>query len=431
MNESLQRPWQATLTLAAFLRHAVIRFVADGCLTAAGALSYTTLVALVPIIAIAVAMLTIFPIFAEMRDQLFVTLFRNFVPEVGSEVEHWFRYFADTSGRTTTFGVAALAVTVILLLATIEDQLHIIWRVRSRRPWLQRILAYWAITTLGPLLLGVSFSLPGYLDLFVQRTGINPEMLHGSRWLPFLLRTLPFLLEAFVFTLVYELIPSSAVRWREAIVGGLVAASLLEVLKVLFALYVGWFSTYRAVYGALAAIPIFLLWMYVAWSVVLFGAVVAASMPRWRIDERGVAAASAIQRLGLALALLTELVRQARIGGSLRTVVLAARFSVAATAVDDVLGLLEQAGVVVAAVDGGWALARALDRMTLLDLYRALHLPVAATLREVAYPWREQIAGAVQRIAAAEADAMELPVSEILAVDGAQQAVRARTLGRR
>src|SRR5690348_14532492 len=130
-------------TVVAFIHYSVRRFAADGCFTGAGALSYTTLVALVPVTAIAVTVLSAVPVFAAMRDQLLASLFRTFVPEVGAEVEWWFRYFAGTSVRTTTIGVMALAVTVVLLLATIEDQLHRIWRVESPRSWLYRVLAYW------------------------------------------------------------------------------------------------------------------------------------------------------------------------------------------------------------------------------------------------------------------------------------------------
>lgn len=404
--------------LAGFIRYTIATFVGDGCLTGAGALSYTTLVALVPVTAIALAVLSAFPVFADKRDALLASLFKAFVPEVSGEVEWWFRYFAGTSVRTTTIGVLALAVTVVLLLATIEDQLHHIWRVKSRRPWVQRILAYWAILSLGPLLLGVSFSLPGYIDLFAQHTGLaayEPNGLWDDPAMRSFLRAVPFLLETIAFTLIYELIPSCSVRWREAFFGALVAAALLEALKSGFVLYVSYLSTYRAVYGALAAIPIFLLWMYVAWSAVLFGAVVAAALPQWRIDEQAKDVKPAAHRLGLGLALLAELAAQTRQGGTLPTVIIAERLGIPTSAVDDDLSLLRDAGFVAAAMDGGWVLARSLDGATLIDLYRALGLPLAATLREEGgLPWQGRIAAALQRIASAERDALALPLSELV-----------------
>jgi len=401
-------------TAVAFTHYSIRRFVADGCLTGAGALSYTTLVALVPVTAIAIAVLSAVPVFAEMRDQLLATVFRAFVPEVGAEVEWWLRYFAGTSVRTTAIGIVALAVTVVLLLATIEDQLHHIWRVKSPRPWVQRILAYWAVLTLGPLLLAVSFSLPSYLDLLAARTGLNSEALGRAPTVQTLLRLLPAALEAVTFTLVYALIPNCAVRWREAVAGAVVVAALMEGLKAGFALYVGHLSSYRAVYGALAAIPIFLLWMYLAWSVVLFGAVIAAALPQWRADERAKDATPSAHRLGLCLALLAELAAQQRQGGTLATAALAERLGVATAAVGDDLSLLRRGGMV-AAADGGWVLARSLEGLRLIDLYRALGLPLASALSgEGAYPWQARIAVALERIAAAERASLSLSLGELV-----------------
>ena len=404
-------------TLAGFVRYTVSTFVGDGCLVGAGALSYTTLVALVPITAIALAVLSVFPVFADKRDALLASLFQAFVPEVSGEVEWWFRYFAGTSASTTTIGVLALAITVVLLLATIEDQLHRIWRVQTHRPWVQRILSYWAILTLGPLLLGVSFSLPGYISLIARNTGLaayEPSGLWDDPTMRSFLRMLPFLLETMAFTLIYELIPNCSVRWREAFVGGLVAAALLEGLKSGFVLYVSYLSTYRVVYGALAAIPIFLLWMYVAWSAVLFGAVVAAALPQWRIDEQAKDVKPAAHRLGLGLAFLAELAAQMRQGGTLPTLAIAERLGIPTAAVDDDLSLLRDAGFV-AAADGGWVLARSLEGATLIDLYRALGLPLATTLREEGgLPWQARIAAALQRVAGAERDALALPLSELV-----------------
>lgn len=402
-------------TVVAFVHYSVRRFVADGCLTGAGALSYTTLVALVPVTAIAIAVLSAFPAFADMRDQLLTAVFRSFVPEVGVEVEWWLRYFAGTSVRTTAIGIVALAIAVVLLLATIEDQLHNIWRVESPRPWLQRILAYWAVLTLGPVLLAVSFSLPSYLDLLAARTGLDSHAIGRAPTVQMLLRLLPAALETVTFTLVYALIPNCAVRWREAAAGAVVVAALMEALKAGFGLYVGHLSSYRAVYGALAAIPLFLLWMYLAWSVVLFGAVIAAALPQWRADERAKDATPSAHRLGLCLALLAELAAQQRHGGTLATAALAERLGVATAAVEDDLGLLREAGMVAAAADGGWVLARALEGLRLGDLYRALGLPLASALSsEGAYPWEARIAVALQRIAAAESASMSLSLGELV-----------------
>ena len=406
-----------------FLRYVVGRFIRDGCLAAAGALSYTTLVSLVPLIAIVFAILSAFPIFAATRDQILAGLFGRFVPEVGAEMDYWFRYFADAAVKTTTIGVLALAVTVLLLLATIEDQLNDIWHVRSSRPWVQRILAYWTIVTLGPLLLGTAFSLPSYLDLVAAQHGLDATAVFGSVGAHWLVGLVPFALETIAFTLLYELIPNCAVRWREALAGGVVAAALIDALKLGFTLYIEHLSTYRAVYGALAAIPIFLLWMYVVWSAVLFGAVVSAALPRWRAATPDMAFVVAVERLGLGLALLAELAENRRDGGALATASLAQRLGVSATAAADALTVLERAGFAVAATSGGWVLARALDTLTLLDFYRALGLPLAQSVDAArAFP-QTRIADALHRIAAVEEAALATKLSDVL--EGAPPAKRA------
>jgi membrane protein len=363
---------------AGFLGYTLRRFIRDGCLSAAGALSYTTLVSLVPLIAIAFAILAAFPIFAATRDKLLADLFGKFVPAVGAEMDYWFRYFADTAVKTTALGVVALGITVVLLLATIEDQLQIIWHVRSSRPWVQRILVYWAIITLGPVLLGVAFSLPAYVSPVAQRTGLVAGALLAAAWARPLVELLPFVLETVVFTLIYGLIPNCRVRWREAAAGGLVAAALIDALKVGFVLYIASLSSYRAVYGALAAIPIFLLWMYIVWAAVLFGAVVAAALPRWRGGRDGAGGATGVARLGLGLALVGALADQRRQGGAVAEARLAERLGVAAAEMADDLALLQRAGFIVPSVGGGWVLARALDSVTLLDFHRALALPLAS-----------------------------------------------------
>jgi membrane protein len=407
----------------AFTVHVARRFIADGCLMGAGALSYTTLVSLVPLIAIALAIFSAFPIFGDARDKLLELLFKYFVPDVGEEAMWWFKYFASSAAQTTALGVVALAVTAILMLATIEDQLHIIWRSTTPRPWVQRVLVYWTLLTLGPLLLAASFKLSGYFDAIANSLSIDAQAVERvtEAWFESLARWAPFLIETIIFTLIYCLVPNVMVRWREGFAGGLVAAALIELLKVGFAFYIARFSSYRTVYGALAAIPIFLLWMYISWGAVLFGAVVAAALPKWRVDEGVPQVTSGGRRLGLSLALLAELAARARDGtGTADTAALAARLGIAAAAVDENMGILCRAGFVVATADGCWVLARSLRSVTLFDLYRAIELPLAGDwqLDEAEAPWQAMIVGPMQRAVAAEAGAMRLPLETLLdAVD--------------
>src|ERR1700739_1676414 len=370
---------QTGATLAAFARYSLRRFLADGCFAASGALSYTTFVSLVPLAVIAFGTLSAFPIFAKVHDQLLALAFQNLVPSIGEQAAWWFRTFADSAAQTTAIGVAGIAATGILLLVTVEDQLNLIWRVTSPRPWLQPILAYGTLITLGPLLIGISLSLSTYFEIAARQVGLGQEAVawFASSWLHSLARAVPALLEFVALTLLYCLIPNCAVRWRDGALGALGASIAIEILKIGFSIYVGASSFYQTVYGALAIIPIFLLWMYISWMAVLLGAVTAAALPNWRLHERGGTIPSGGVRLGFSLALIASLARALRRGELRSTPALAAELGVATTVIDEHLTPLAEAGFAAHTQAGRWVLAWAPESATLHDLYEALHLPLA------------------------------------------------------
>src|SRR5437868_9437382 len=405
-------------TFAAFARYSLLRFIADGCFAASGALSYTTLVSLVPLAVIAFGSLSAFPIFAQVHDQLVALAFRTLVPSIGEQAAWWFRTFADSAARTTAIGVAGIAATGILLLVTVEDQLNLIWRVTSPRPWVQRILAYWTLITLGPLLIGISLSLSTYFELAARQVGLGQEAVawFASSWLHSLARAVPAVLEFVALTLLYCLIPNCAVRWRDGALGALIATIAIEILKVGFSFYIGVSSFYQTVYGALAIIPIFLLWMYISWMAVLLGAVVAAALPNWRIDERVGNIPSGGVRLGFSLSLIASLARAQRRGESRSTPALAAELGVATTVIDEHMRPLTEAGFVAHTQEGCWVLSWAPETATLHDLYEALQLPLAGRwMTQTAQPWQRQVAPAMDRIVKAESAAMGVTIASLLA----------------
>src|SRR5579885_1205714 len=314
----LRRRLAATLT---FCRYAIYRFNHDGCFAASGALSYTTLVSLVPLGVVGLGILSAFPNFSGTRQELLALLFRNFVPTISEQAAWWFQYLSESATQATAIGIVGIAATGILLLATVEDQLNNLWRVTTPRAWGKRVLAYWTLMTLGPLLVGMSPTLSTYLDTAARRAGIDPQTIvqFSTGWKHAVARFVPFLLELIACTLLYCIIPNCAVRWRDGLLGAVVAAAVIEILKIGFSLYIGAMSSYQTVYGALAAIPIFLLWMYVTWNAVLFGAVIAANLPTWRVDERLAHLSSGGVRLGFSLAVLAALARAQQHGGRWRT----------------------------------------------------------------------------------------------------------------
>jgi membrane protein len=413
--------------LLAFGVYSLRRFSNDGCFAASGALSYTTLVSLVPLGVIVLGSLSAFPIFAPARDQLLAFVFRNFVPRIGEQAAYWFRTFAASAGQTTAIGFIGFAASGILLLTTIEDRLNVIWRVTASRPWVQRVLAYWALITLGPILLGTSVTLSTYFEIAAQHAGIGQQAIawFESAWLRGLARVMPSILEFIAFTLLYCLIPNCAVRWRDAALGAVIATVAIEILKVGFSLYLGASSFYQTVYGALAAVPIFLLWMYVTWNAVLLGAIVAAALPNWHIDEGMGSVAPGGVRLGFSLALLAALARAQWRGETVRTPALARELEVATTVIDEHMQPLVRAGFAAQTQEGRWVLARNPENATLADLYDALRLPLAGRwLAHASTAWQRQAAPAMRRIVEAESAALRLPLAALIAEVGDRSRTR-------
>lgn len=401
-----------------FCRYALLRFNRDGCFAASGALSYTTLVSLVPLGVVGLGILSAFPNFATGRQELLALLFRNFVPAISDQAAWWFQYFATSAAQATAIGIVGIVGTGVLLMVTVEDQLNALWRVTGPRPWVQRVLAYWTLMTLGPLLIGMSLTLPAWLDTVARRAGFNPAVLteYAAGWPHLLARIVPFFFELVACTLLYCVIPNCAVRWRDGLSGGAIAAVAIEILKIAFSAYIGAMTYYQTVYGALAAIPIFLLWMYVSWNGVLLGAVVAANLPTWRVDERLSHLSSGGVRLGFALALIAALARGQRQGIRYRTTQLAAELGVPSSVAHEHLQMLAEAGFTAATQDGMWVLAWDPDSTTLHDLYLALGLPLAGSwVERPLAPWQAQVAPAMERIVRAEAAAMRVTLASLLA----------------
>src|SRR5437764_14999204 len=409
---------QRLAAVATFSRYVVHRFSRDGCFAASGALSYTTLVSLVPLGVIALGILSAFPNFADVRQELLDLVFRNFIPTISEQAAWWFQYFAGSAGQATAIGIVGIAGTGVLLLATVEDQLNALWRVTMPRPWGQRVLAYWTLITLGPLLVGMSLTLSTYLDTAARRAGFDPEALYqfASGWPHWLARAIPFVLELIACTLLYCIIPNCAVRWRDGLAGAAVAAIAIEILKIGFGIYIGSMSSYQTVYGALAAIPIFLWWMYVSWMAVLLGAVVAANRPTSSGARRLAHLSTGGVRLGFSLALIAALNRAQRRGLTSRIASLAVELGVATSVVDEHLQQLARAGFVAPTQAGAWVLAWNPETATPHDLYEALDLPLAGRWRDhPVAPWQVQVGPAMDRIVKAESAAMRTTLAVVLA----------------
>ncbi|CAN5172960.1 YihY family inner membrane protein [soil metagenome] len=241
----------------------------------AASLTFTTVLALVPLLTIGLAIFTAFPLFNSFRASLDAYFVQSLMPKaIASTILTSMNQFAANSSKLSAIGAIFLFVTAVSMMYTIDDVFNRIWQVKSRRRVSRRIVVYWAMITLAPLLIGISISMTTTLVNATSALAIN---------LPFVslifYTVSSIVVTTGAFTLLYVAVPNRQVDWRDAVWGALLAALAFEIAKRLFALYLTKFPSYTMVYGALAAVPIFLLWLYIFWMITLFGALYAAALP--------------------------------------------------------------------------------------------------------------------------------------------------------
>jgi len=264
--------------LANFVVLVYRRFKEERCFQLCGSLTFTTLLALVPLITIMLTVVTAFPVFNEIVEVLRGFVTTNLVPEASSNlISVYMQQFSDNAARLTALGIVLLAVTSIMLMLTIDRAFNTIWRVKRPRPLIQRVLIYWSVLTIGPLLVGGSLSLTSWL--VTQSMGLGkqaPEMTIA------VLRLVPLILTSVAFGFLYRTVPNRQVTVLDAAVGGIIAAFAFEAMKIGFGHFVARIATYKLVYGTFASLPIFLMWIYLSWVVVVFASVITAVLPYWR-----------------------------------------------------------------------------------------------------------------------------------------------------
>jgi membrane protein len=265
----LHWPWLATLQT---LR---LRFAEARLGQTAGSLTFTTLISLVPLLTVALALFTAFPIFASFQQSLEQYFLKSLIPpNIAKPVLGALTQFAAKANHLGLAGLVVLGGTALALMFTIDRTLNTIWRVKRPRPMVQRVLVYWAALTLGPLLLGGSLTLTGYA--ISAGKGLMSDM---SGDLRLLFRLVELLVLWVAVAGLFHYVPNTHVRWRHALAGGLFVALAFDVAKSLLAWYVKQVPTYSTLYGAFAAVPIFLVWLYLGWVIMLVGALIAANLP--------------------------------------------------------------------------------------------------------------------------------------------------------
>jgi membrane protein len=345
------------------------RFIDDKCFETAGALSYTTLVSLVPLMVAVFAMFSAFPVFAEARNTLVDFMFRNFVPAAGEKVQETLLAFANHASQLTGISILVMLFSALSMMISIEDRLNRIWRVHQPRRWSSRLLLYWAALTLGPILVVGGIAASSYVTAMPLLHGAYDFGLSiGQR----LLGLLPFVVTFITLWLMYAVIPNIRVSRSDAAIGALLGAVLFEIARWGFTVFVRNAQTYQQIYGVLAAIPIFLLWIYLSWVIVILAGSIAASLSAYEYHVPAATLPESAEFLGL-LVVLGYFIEAQRGGRSvdqaevrlsapyLRSTLIAAYF-------ED----LQRADMIQRS-EGGWLLSRCLDSTDLLRLYNHTH----------------------------------------------------------
>jgi len=279
----------AVAGLVAFVRRVAVRSRHIGLARASGGLAFTTLLGLVPLATVALEFVARFPVFQQWLDALEAYLLKHMLPETANAVVHThIREFTEKAAGLTGVSIAFIVVTATLLIATVEREINALWGIANRRPLARRIVVYLLGTTIGPVLVGASISVSTWL---VTRSLVAMP-LHGTLG-PAVVPLLPLVFSTLALALLYARVPARHVPWRYAFAGAFVAALAFEGAKEGFAFYVTHVQTYQLVYGALAALPVFLIWIYVCWLIVLTGAAITATLtlppeaaPRRGMDAR-------------------------------------------------------------------------------------------------------------------------------------------------
>lgn len=381
------------LGLKRLVRHAWKHFSEDRCFEEAASLGYTSLLAMVPLFAVIFGIIAAFPVFSHWSEQLKSFIFTNFIPASGEQIQDYLNNFLASTGGLALPGTVFLIITALLLMLRIEQAFNRIWRVDLSRGVVNRIVMYWAVLTLGPLLIGTA------LAISVQNV-FDPLGL-GSVAVGLGQKGGIFFLYWAMFTLMFVLVPNRKVLFRHALAGALLSTILFELAKAGFVTYIS-HANYTVIYGALATIPIFLFWLYLVWTVILFGASLAASLTTFPDSERDQAQWPARLDFQMAYRLVGHLWQAQRRGENRSDIeLLALEPNCHERQLQHLLHQLEETRIVARDEGGVWRLARDMEELTLGDLYSggSFHLPVGSAEPVVINsPWDSTFSTAMHEV---------------------------------
>jgi membrane protein len=399
----LARAWEFCLYLAR-------RFEQDHCTRAAASLAYTSLLALVPLLTVVFVTLSAFPAFTEWRTAIEEFVFRNFVPALGDQVRAYMVEFTDKARGLRAAGIIVLLVTVLAMMSTIESTFNVIWGIHRKRPLMIRFLVYWAVLTLGPILIGAGMVATSYV-VSLPLLGGGAEGMRSH-----LLGIFPVLATTVAFVLFFKLIPYRPVPLRHALAGGVIASLLFELAKRGFAVYVTQFPSQQAIYGAFATLPIFLLWIYLSWVIVLLGAEITQCLTTFQALGRRGGDAFTRDPLCCVYRVLLHLFRaQGRGAGLSDKDILQLEPAFGFAAINRALERLDEGGWISRNDAYLWVLMRDLHQLDLHDLLRLApsFTPLDPAPRAAAEPADANLLAALAQVREHAATALATPLAQL------------------
>jgi membrane protein len=356
-----------------FTRFFFRQFYRQRGLQIASSLAYATLLALVPLITVMFGFLGGLPVFDNVGNTIQTYVFNNFVPAFGETVLGYLRSFSEKASQMTITGLAMIFIIALMLMATIDNAFNSIWHIRNRRNPLARFLVYWAILTMGPMLLGAGMFTTSYLLSLPLVSGVDAGFGIKER----LLAWLPFLTTSIAFTILYILIPNCYVLRRHALAGGVTAAILFELAKYGFGIYVKAMPGFQTIYGALAVIPIFLVWIYTSWVVLILGAHITFCLSAFRLGPEKLGKKDNDWSFDEVYKVVYLLWMAQKEGKPLSSYdIRKGGMRTPQHQINEIMGCLESANWVQGTGSGKWILSRDMDEVSVLDLVKVIPRPL-------------------------------------------------------
>jgi membrane protein len=385
-------------------------FIQDRVLLSAGSLAFQTILSMVPLLAVILSMLRLFPFFADFKRSIGDFLFQNFAPSLGMLLKGYLWEFIDKASTVPTVGGVFLFVIALFLISTIDHTLNGIWEVHAPRKLVEGFTLYWTVLTLGPVFIGTSLLASSYVwyELFTE----GPLLEMRTR----LFSLIPFLNSIIALLLLYMVVPNRRVRFGHALAGALLAAVLFEIAKRWFAFYVSHFATFEHIYGALSVVPMLFFWIYLEWVVVLTGAEFVYSLGYFSPPQEVEAEFDPVRGLPEVIAVLAH-IRDGQISGRFTSIkkLFTAENMPDRSKLNRIVDFLVQNDIVHQTADGGLAVSADLHSLTLYDLYTQLPPEIVRT--EAGEPFVEsgdRFVQVRQKVAAELGSSLRVPLIELL-----------------